>query len=168
MLKYSREFTFSSLKLQIDFKAEPFSFRTTDFTTDFIGRTAYAEYLYKGFEGHRVGPYGDRSGITFAEYDGYLRSVREENIFNPASGARLYFEDCQNGYVCNRTRWREDENEQGKWNDPESRYLQAAWNDVDFIKNTSPYHATEYHWTILCENNSFEICFISSRYYQNS
>ena len=58
-----------------------------------------------------------------AEYDGYLRGVAENNIFNPQAGVRLLFEDCNDGYVCIKTRWREDE--LGRWNDPQSRYLQV-------------------------------------------
>ena len=42
-----------------------------------------------------------------AEYDGYLNSVSDLNIFNPNFGARLKFEDCAEGYVCIRTRWKE-------------------------------------------------------------
>ena len=98
-------------------------FRQIDYTRRFIGRTAHAEYLYSGFEGHWIGPYGDGDDVTMAEYDGYLRGVAENNIFNPQAGVRLLFEDCNDGYVCIKTRWREDE--LGRWNDPHSRYLQV-------------------------------------------
>ena len=119
-----------------------------DKTAMFAGRTAHAEYLYSGFRGHWIGPYGDGSDITMAEYDGYLRAVAEENIFNPGSGVRLYFKDCNDGYVCIRSRWREDEDE--KWNDPDSQYLQAAWKDVDFIRETSPSFKPQLRWRVFC------------------
>ena len=80
-----------------------------DLTEKFIGRTAYAEYLYPGFQGHWIGPYGDGSDISMAEYDGYLKSASDIYFYNPSYGVRLYFEDCNGGYVCIRTRWREDE-----------------------------------------------------------
>ena len=95
-------------------------------TSKFIGRTAHAEYLYSGFEGHWIGPYGDGSDITMAEYDGYLRASSEQNIYDPGSGVRLHFEDCYEGFVCIRSRWREDDIS-GSGNNPDSRYLQVRY-----------------------------------------
>jgi len=136
-----------------------------DKTAMFAGRTAYAEYLYSGFRGHWIGPYGDGSDITIAEYDGYLRAVAEENIFNPGSGVRLYFKDCNDGYVCIRSRWREDEDE--KWNDPDSQYLQAAWKDVDFIRETSPGFKPQLRWRVFCESDLLQSCEFGMEYYQS-
>ena len=93
-------------------------------TSKFIGRTAHAEYLYSGFGGHWIGPYGDGSDITMAEYDGYLRASSEQNIYDPGSGVSLHFEDCYEGFVCIRSRWREDDIS-GSGNNPDSRYLQV-------------------------------------------
>jgi len=136
-----------------------------DKTAMFAGRTAHAEYLYSGFRGHWIGPYGDGSDITMAEYDGYLRAVAEENIFNPGSGVRLYFKDCNDGYVCIRSRWREDEDE--KWNDPDSQYLQAAWKDVDFIRETSPSFKPQLRWRVFCESDLLQSCEFGVEYYQS-
>ena len=60
-----------------------------------------------------------------AEYDGYLNSVSDLNIFNPNFGARLKFEDCAEGYVCIRTRWKEEQDITDHGNNPDSRYLQV-------------------------------------------
>jgi len=117
----------------------------------FAGRTAHAEYLYSGFRGHWIGPYGDGSDITMAEYDG--------------SGVRLYFKDCNDGYVCIRSRWREDEDE--KWNDPDSQYLQAAWKDVDFIRETSPSFKPQLRWRVFCESDLLQSCEFGVEYYQS-
>jgi len=136
-----------------------------DKTARFVGRTAHAEYLYSGFRGHWVGPYGDGSDITMAEYDGYLRAVAEENIFNPGWGVRLHFKDCNDGYVCIRSRWREDEDE--KWNDPDSQYLQAAWKDVDFLRDTSPSFKPQLRWRVYCENDLLLSCEFGVEYYQS-
>ena len=100
-------------------------YRELDLTSSFIGRTAHAEYLYSGFAGHWIGPYGDGSDITMAEYDGYLRASSEQNIYDPWSGVRLHFEDCLDGFVCIRSRWREDDTS-GHGNNPDSRYLQVG------------------------------------------
>ena len=100
-------------------------FRELDLTSQFVGRTVHAEYLYSGFEGHWIGPYGDGSDISMAEYDGYLRASTEQNIYDPGSGVRLHFEDCYEGFVCIRSRWREDDIS-GNGNNPDSRYLQVT------------------------------------------
>ena len=71
-----------------------------DLTSKFLGRTVHAEY------------------------DGYLRASSEQNIYDPWSGVRLHFEDCNEGFVCIRTRWREDDIS-GSGNNPDSRYLQV-------------------------------------------
>ena len=107
--------------------------RELDLSSKFIGRTAHAEYLYSGFGGHWIGPYGDGSDITMAEYDGYLRASSEQNIYDPGSGVRLHFEDCYEGFVCIRSRWREDDIS-GSGNNPDSRYLQvqSGMGDVKF------------------------------------
>ena len=115
-----------------------FCFRELDLTSKFVGRTAHAEYLYSGFEGHWIGPYGDGSDITMAEYDGYLRASSEQNIYDPMSGVRLHFENCYEGFVCIRSRWREDDMS-GSGNNPDSRYLQVSsvsrlfYNFINFI-----------------------------------
>ena len=61
-----------------------------------------------------------------AEYDGYLRASTEQNIYDPGSGVRLHFEDCYEGFVCIRSRWREDDIS-GNGNNPDSRYLQVTY-----------------------------------------
>ena len=79
--------------------------------------------MLPGFEGHWIGPYGDGFDFTKSEYDGYLRGVAENKIHSPTAGVRLYFEDCNDGFTCIKTRWREDD--LGRWNNPENRYLQV-------------------------------------------
>ena len=113
------------LSRKVDIEPNAPCFRELDLTSKFVGRTAHAEYLYSGFEGHWIGPYGDGSDISMAEYDGYLRASTEQNIYDPGSGVRLHFEDCYEGFVCIRSRWREDDIS-GNGNNPDSRYLQVT------------------------------------------
>jgi len=135
-----------------------------DVTSQLIGRTMYAQYMYEGFINRWIGPFGEYDSY-YAEYDGYLRDVQPQFVYDPANKVRLQVVDCQNGFACIRTRWRDEVSS----NSDHTWYLQADWLDVDFETTATPALNSQFHWKILCKDDtSLSECFIESRYYPDN
>jgi len=144
-----------------------------DRTADLIGRTIYIEYLASGYRGYWVAPQED--------YDGMIFDVIEEEIYMPDNGVRLDVRDCHGGYVCLRTRYKEDEHFVAE-NQVENEFnianktiasrgtyfLQSSDNHANFVSSTAPEHNSGLKWQIFCSSSTtLEHCYICDYYYSH-
>jgi len=120
-----------------------------DVSEALVGRTIYIEYNF--YSGYWITPSDS--------YNGALSDVDDELIYVPKQRVRLEVEDCNEGYVCLRTRWNEDE-------ESEDYYLQTGYYDVDFEKDSSPGSNDRLNWHIYCTNGTeMDNCWICDKYY---
>ena len=145
-----------------------------DMTPSLAGATIYIESRY--YPGWWIG--------ASDKYNGYIFELSEETVFNPSEPCRLEVVDCNDGFVCLRTRYREYPATMDNSNtssvmsnhpklnilsgdDPRSYYLEADDDDVDFSLNTaSPADKPDwFKWKIGCTSSDMTQCYIENKYY---
>ena len=116
---------------------------SVDITAQLINRTIFVEYLYPGWRGHWLAPANN--------YRAAVWPVIEDRIFDPAEGLRLFIRDCEDGYVCLRTRWLEEKY---------SNYFLHSGNHY-FKYSTFPAGNEKLKWKVYCSSvDSTEKCMI--------
>ena len=121
---------------------------SVDITAQLINRTIFVEYLYPGWRGHWLAPANN--------YRAAVWPVIEDRIFDPAEGLRLFIRDCEDGYVCLRTRWLEEKY---------SNYFLHSGNHY-FKYSTFPAGNEKLKWKVYCSSvDSTEKCMICDKFY---
>ena len=141
---------------------------TVDMTRSLFGSTVYIESGY--YPGWWIG--------ASDHYNGYIFEESEHSVFNPTHPCRIEVIDCDGGWACLRTRYREsgrgvysDNVTQSRdlslRSDARSWYLEADSMDVDFSQNTaSPSDkGAWFKWKILCASSNLDTCYIENGYY---
>ena len=121
---------------------------TVDITGQLVNRTIYTEYLYPGWRGYWLAPAHN--------YRAAVWPVIEEQIFDPLQGIRLQAVDCGDGFICLRTRWKEEEYP--------NYFLDSAHHYFKY--STYPADNEKLKWKVFCQNaNSTEHCILCDKYY---
>jgi hypothetical protein len=119
-----------------------------DITRQLINRTIYTEYLYPGWRGYWLAP--------APNYRAAVWPVIEEQIFDPLQGIRILVVDCGDGFVCLRTRWKEEEYP--------NYFLESARHYFKY--STYPADNEKMKWKVYCQSaNSTERCILCDKYY---
>ena len=119
-----------------------------DITSQLVNRTIYTEYLYPGWRGYWLAPSHN--------YRAALWPVIEEQIFDPLQGIRIQVVDCGDGFVCLRTRWREEEYP-NYFLDSGHHYFKYSTYLADNEK---------LKWKVFCRSaNSTDYCLLCDKFY---